>query len=295
MPPAAVFGPGLHLTLPWPFGRVRPVELGVVHSIPLGAAAVITVTAPPPAEAPAPAEADRLWDKPHPAEADWLIAGSGTSGQIFQVMSADIVVLYRVGLADADALHALYNVAEPDLAGAGGRGRAPCRASSRPARWKACWTNGVERISADELQAALAACTCGRTALGLEVVSVTIEAVHPPAGGRRGVSQRCRRPRSSRNTAIATETGRAKGTASLAREQSWDILDKSRAARRRNRGRGATETRISGSPGDQRGPRAPAAAPFCWSAISRTVTADPGACAPLTVHGSTAWRRARPR
>ena len=31
--PVAVFGPGLHVHLPWPFGIMRHVELGVVHEI----------------------------------------------------------------------------------------------------------------------------------------------------------------------------------------------------------------------------------------------------------------------
>ena len=33
--PVAVFGPGLHIHLPWPMGVMREVELGVVHDIPI--------------------------------------------------------------------------------------------------------------------------------------------------------------------------------------------------------------------------------------------------------------------
>lgn len=34
--PVAVYGPGLHLLLPWPFGRLRPVEYGAIHSVAIG-------------------------------------------------------------------------------------------------------------------------------------------------------------------------------------------------------------------------------------------------------------------
>ena len=34
--PVAVLQPGMHLTLPWPLGRIRPVEFGTVHQIAIG-------------------------------------------------------------------------------------------------------------------------------------------------------------------------------------------------------------------------------------------------------------------
>jgi regulator of protease activity HflC (stomatin/prohibitin superfamily) len=34
--PVAVYGPGLHLLLPWPMGRLRTVEYGAIHSIAIG-------------------------------------------------------------------------------------------------------------------------------------------------------------------------------------------------------------------------------------------------------------------
>ena len=237
--PVAVVGPGLHVVLPWPFGRIRPVEFGVVHSIPLGAAVVTVFSNPPPAEGPAPAEADRLWDQPHPAEADWLIAGSGTSGQSFQVMSADIRVLYRTGLADADALNALYNVAEPDLLVREVADRTVTRFFA--GRTLDSVLDERRERMADELQAALAR-ALQQDRSGLEIVSVTIEAVHPPAGAAVAYHN-VQAAEIIARTAIATETGRAHGIASLAREQSWDILDKSRAL--------AAET-VSAADGDGR-------------------------------------------
>ncbi len=223
--PVAVFGPGLHATLPWPLGRVRPVELGVVHAVPLGADTAVIAAAQTAAEAPAPVEADRLWDQPHPSEADWLIAGSGASGQSFQVMSADIRVLYRVGLGDADALRTLYNVAEPDLLVREVAGRTVSRFFA--ARTLDSVLDQRRERMAAELQSALAA-ALAQDGSGLEVVSVTVEAVHPPAGAA-AAYHNVQAAEIIARTAIASETGRAKGTASLAREQSWDILDKSRA------------------------------------------------------------------
>ena len=35
--PVAVLGPGMHLLLPWPLGRLRPVEFGAIHSVAVGA------------------------------------------------------------------------------------------------------------------------------------------------------------------------------------------------------------------------------------------------------------------
>ena len=235
--PVAVLQPGLHLTLPWPMGRVRPVDFGAVHEIPLGG------DAPPAplvaADAPAPLDADRLWDKPHPSEADWLIAGSGTSGQSFQVMSADILVLYRIGLTDADAIHAAYGVSDPDLL-------VRTLAGQTVSRFFAGRTldsvldERREHMAAD-LQAALEP-ALERDRTGLEIVSVTVEAVHPPAGAATAYHA-VQAAEIIANTGIATETGRAKGTASLARELSWDALDKSRAA--------AAET-VSAADGDGR-------------------------------------------
>lgn len=34
--PVAVYGPGLHLLMPWPFGRLRLVEYGAIHSVAIG-------------------------------------------------------------------------------------------------------------------------------------------------------------------------------------------------------------------------------------------------------------------
>ena len=235
--PVAVLQPGLHITLPWPLGRVRPVALGEVREIPLGGAVGLAPTLVA-ADAPAPADADRLWDQPHPGETDWLIAGSGTSGQTFQVMSADLRVLYRVGSSDADALRSAYAVSDPD-------GLVRTLAGQVVSRYFAGRTldsvlDERREHMAAELQAALEA-RLDRDGTGLEVVSVVVEAVHPPLGAA-AAYHNVQAAEIIANTGIAAETGRAKGTASLARERSWDALDKARAT--------AAELR-SGAAGDE--------------------------------------------
>ena len=35
--PVAVLGPGFHVLMPWPLGRLRPVEYGTIHTIAVGA------------------------------------------------------------------------------------------------------------------------------------------------------------------------------------------------------------------------------------------------------------------
>ena len=85
--PVAVFGPGLHLHLPWPMGVMRYVELGVIHDIPIAmsplgdarqgvrqSAGVDQQQQLVGAEAAPPAASDRLWDASHPSEQSYLIA-----------------------------------------------------------------------------------------------------------------------------------------------------------------------------------------------------------------------------
>lgn len=67
--PVAVLGPGLHVHLPWPLGRLRPVELGVMHDVPIVYDLPGDLNPPAPARPGVPdAEAhpgtlaDRLWD-----------------------------------------------------------------------------------------------------------------------------------------------------------------------------------------------------------------------------------------
>ena len=122
--PVAVFAPGLHVHLPWPLGIVRPVEIGVVHQLPIefllpnGNGNAKAQAEPPEvrvgAEAPPPESADRLWDDAHPFEGSYLIASEENGQQSFQLSDVDMAVIYQVGLSDEAATNAAYRITDTD-------------------------------------------------------------------------------------------------------------------------------------------------------------------------------------
>jgi regulator of protease activity HflC (stomatin/prohibitin superfamily) len=109
--PVSVLKSGLHTTLPWPFGRLVPVENGVVHE--LTASSDNNQLAPlTPAEGPAPETANRLWDATHRSEKSQIIASRNDGKQNFQIVDMDVRFIYRIGLTDQDALNATYKSAD---------------------------------------------------------------------------------------------------------------------------------------------------------------------------------------
>ncbi|SBS38780.1 FtsH protease regulator HflK [Marinomonas spartinae] len=111
--PVAVLKPGLHVSLPWPFGRIINVEYGVVHELAASTDDNSTAPAIPnqadPTEGPAPYTANRLWDVTHRSEKSQIIASSSDGKQSFQIVDMDVRFIYRIGLTDEDALKATYN------------------------------------------------------------------------------------------------------------------------------------------------------------------------------------------
>ena len=107
--PVAVLGPGFHVMLPWPLGRMRPVEYGTIHTIAVGAAQgpdsfeQDAKNEQISAEATPPASMNRLWETAHATEADYLVANQAAGQQGFMAVNAEILVLYRTGLTNADA------------------------------------------------------------------------------------------------------------------------------------------------------------------------------------------------
>lgn len=183
--PVAVLGPGLHVHLPWPFGIMRRVELGVVHEIPIvvsGAQetrpATIGQTQPgADMEGAAPASADRLWDSSHPSEASYLLASETRGKQSFQVVNIDLRVVYRVGLADEAAEAASYAVADPEALIRAITGQLLVRYFARYTLLDVLGQSR-ERFSNEfrnDLQARLQALSTGT-----EVIAVVVEAIHPP-------------------------------------------------------------------------------------------------------------------
>lgn len=108
--PVAVWQPGLHVGLMWPFGRVIAVENGTVHELQLSDVTEKTRrdTQPDTAEGPAPQSSWRLWDNNHATDQSQVIASSASNNQSFQIVNMDIRLIWRVGLRDQDALNSQY-------------------------------------------------------------------------------------------------------------------------------------------------------------------------------------------
>lgn len=187
--PVAIFGPGLHVHLPWPLGVLRPVELGVVHEIPIvftpegepsGQAASAVQAAPSTSmEGIPPASADRLWDASHPGEASYLIASESQGKQSFQIVNIDLRVVYRVGLSDEAARAAAYAIADPEALIRATAGEILVRYFARYTlldvlgQSRERFTNDFRNELQDGLQ---------KLSTGIDVIAVIVEAIHPPPG-----------------------------------------------------------------------------------------------------------------
>jgi len=183
--PVAVLGPGLHLLLPWPFGRMRPVELGTIHTIAVGAKEgpnafdIMSRSERIGAEAVPPASMDRLWGTKHATEAEYLVASQSGGQQGFQAVNAEILVLYRTGLTDADAERAVY--------GSANQAQVVDEEASRLAtRYFSSHTledvmGGQREQLQDYLRAKLANAVDADN-IGVDIVAFLIDAIHPPAG-----------------------------------------------------------------------------------------------------------------
>ncbi|HUE64356.1 MAG TPA: SPFH domain-containing protein [Rhizomicrobium sp.] len=186
--PQSVFHSGIHIHLPWPFGRLKLVEYGAVREIPIvfraetGAAGEAAETATPSTpstiEGPPPDSADRLWDASHPSEASYLVASNRNGRETFEVVNIDIQILYRVGLSDAAALNAAYRIDSPESLIRVAAGRMLARYFARYTIPDVLGQNRERFIQEfqRELQSRLNALSSG-----LDILGVVIEAIHPPA------------------------------------------------------------------------------------------------------------------
>ncbi|MBD8096880.1 protease modulator HflK [Pseudomonas fluorescens] len=176
--PVEVFGPGLHVGLPWPLGRVLNVENGVVHEL----ATSVSETAAPElasAEGPAPLIANRLWDASHVNDKSQVIASSSGDKQSFQIVNMDVRFVYRIGLTDQAALAATYNSADvPTLI----RSTASRILVHEFASRTLDELLGEQRTSlADEIGRTVQA-DLNTLDSGVEILATVVEAIHPPAG-----------------------------------------------------------------------------------------------------------------
>jgi regulator of protease activity HflC (stomatin/prohibitin superfamily) len=185
--PQTVFHSGLHVYLPWPFGRLRPVELGTVHEIPIAFPDLAQYpgtieqkrTETSSVEGNPPSSADRLWEASRPTEESYLVASNQNGNQNFEVVNIDLRVIYRVGLSDEAAYSTVYSLASSDdlIRDAAGRMLARYFAKSS--------IDGILGENRDifirsfqrELQQRL-----NSLSKSIEILGVVIETIHPPAG-----------------------------------------------------------------------------------------------------------------
>ena len=226
--PVSVLGPGLHMLLPWPLGRLRPVEYGTIHALAVGvdqnepAAEEIALGA----EETTPVALNRLWETAHPGQANYLVPSPGTGQQGFQSVSTEISVLYRVGLTDDAAFKSVYAVSDP-----------PALVKSVADRLVLQFFNsrtldtvlGARRENvADSLRDALQRDIDAHSA-GIEIVSVLIEEIHPPAGAA-AAYHAVQAAEINANASIFDETGRAKRTAGIAQQEAHQLTAAAKAS-----------------------------------------------------------------
>jgi regulator of protease activity HflC (stomatin/prohibitin superfamily) len=220
--PVAVFGPGLHVGLPWPLGRVLAVENGVVHEL---ASSVGDTPAPVPtsaAEGPAPTTANRLWDASHVNDKSQVIASGSSDKQSLQIVNMDVRFVYRIGLSDQAALAATYNSADvPALI----RSTASRILVHDFASRTLDGLLGEDRTSlAEDIGRAVQA-DLQRLDSGVEILATVVEAIHPPAGAANAyhgvqAAQIGAQALISRERGAASEqTNQAQLQASVARDQ----------------------------------------------------------------------------
>ncbi|MBV8522032.1 MAG: hypothetical protein JOY71_07885 [Acetobacteraceae bacterium] len=189
--PVRVLGPGLHLCLPWPLGRLLPVELGAMHDLPVGGGGAVAAETEPDSDAETAiiagssqtaasgSGADRLWDLPHPQEATYLIASNTGDQPGFQVIDIDMRIVWLVGESDRDALAAVYSVEQPErlIDHLASRLLARRFAGSTLSAVLVEDRAAFIQIFRDELQFEL-----DKLRTGIRLAAVAIEAIHPPPG-----------------------------------------------------------------------------------------------------------------
>ncbi|RDU97656.1 protease modulator HflK [Trinickia dinghuensis] len=179
--PAAVWQPGAHIGLPWPFGKVRLVDNGTVHQLIVSGGADNSSVASPSVHADdsAPDALNRLWDVAHPWETTQVIAGASGDQQNFQIVSADVRLDYRIGASDADARAALYRATDAEglVRSIANREVVHYLASHTLASLLETRQTAIADVVRANVQRQL-----DRLGAGIEVVAVVVESIHPPAG-----------------------------------------------------------------------------------------------------------------
>lgn len=181
--PVKVLLPGIHIGLPWPFGRVRPVDFGAVYELQLSDELPPANSSAPQVqdriEGPAPQDSWRLWDNTHTTDQAQVIASSVGDKQSFQIVNMDIRLIWRVGLHDTDAMNSLYHaddlpstiqrVARQVLTQYFAHQQLDVLLNEQRAGMSVVLNNAIkQRLS--------------HLNLGVELLFTRVESIHPPAG-----------------------------------------------------------------------------------------------------------------
>ncbi|MCP1625365.1 protease modulator HflK [Pseudomonas nitroreducens] len=222
--PLEVYQPGLHVGLPWPFGKVLNVDNGVIREL---ATSGSDSAAEPlaPAEGPAPANANRLWDATHLSENSQIIAGVDGGRQSFQIVNMDVRFIYRIGLSDQAALAATYHstdveqllrsianrVLVHDFAGRTLDG-----------------VLGAEREALGHDIGRAVQADLDRLDSGVELLATSVEAIHPPAGAANAYHA-VQAAQITAQALIARDRGLAAQQANIAQLNATTLTDKATA------------------------------------------------------------------
>lgn len=181
--PVKVLLPGIHIGLPWPFGRVRSVDYGAVYELQLSDELSTAKSSAPkiedPIEGPAPQDSWRLWDNTHTTDQAQVIASAIGDKQSFQIVNMDIRLIWRVGMHDTDAMNSLYHaddlpsiiqrVARQVLTQYFAHQQLDVLLNEQRAGMSVVLNNAIkQRLS--------------HLNLGVELLFTRVESIHPPAG-----------------------------------------------------------------------------------------------------------------
>lgn len=188
--PVKVLKSGLHLGLPWPFGRVIAVEYGIIHEVStsngnktknnlLPDNENTDITGWGTTEGRAPESANRLWDSTHRNEKSQIIASLINQKQSFHILNMDVRVIYRIGFHDQDALNSIYNTNDISTLVQSTLDRilvhefASRTLDEALVEHRDILTSDIKMLMQHNLDQLVS---------GVEVLAVVIEAIHPPAG-----------------------------------------------------------------------------------------------------------------
>lgn len=183
--PVSVLKPGFHLVMPWPMGRVRPVEYGTIHTIAAGveegakAVAEAAKVERIPAEAVPTAAMSRGWETGHATQATYLVADETGATGSFQAVNTEILVHYRTGMTDQAARDSVYRTVSQTQIVEQETDRLVLRYFSSHT------LTGVLGAQRENLQESLKADLSRAVEAyraGIEITDVLVNEIHPPAG-----------------------------------------------------------------------------------------------------------------